>query len=61
MLLEMKKVLIFGPNQECLEIEFHILIKMKTGGQLEILDLVDLILKFFTGFENLNFHQKVQM
>jgi hypothetical protein len=61
LLLEMMKLLLFGKRCECQKIEFLIFEKKIIGGQLEILDLVDQILKFFTGFENLNFHQKVQM
>jgi hypothetical protein len=34
---------------------------MKIGGQLEIQDLVDQILKFFIGFEKVNFHQREAM
>jgi hypothetical protein len=61
MLQEMKNLLKFGLKLECLEIEFHILIKMKTGGQLEIQVLVDQIQKFFIGLVILNFHQRILM
>jgi hypothetical protein len=49
MLLEMKKVQIFGLRLECLEKEFHIYLHLKTGGQLDQLDHVDLIVKYFIG------------
>jgi hypothetical protein len=61
MLLVMKKVLIFGVQFECQEIEFHIFQNQKTGGQRVILDLVDLIQKFFIGFEKVNFLQREVM
>jgi hypothetical protein len=59
--LKMKKVQKYGEKLEYHKVEFHILIKMKTGGQLERQDLVDLILKFFTGLVILNFHQQKVM
>jgi hypothetical protein len=58
---EMKKQHEFGKEFECQKIEFHFYQLQKTGGQHDQLDLVDQIQKFFTGFENLNFHLFDQM
>jgi hypothetical protein len=49
MLLEMKKVQIFGLMLECQEKEFHIYLRLKIGGQLGQLDHVDQIVKYFIG------------
>jgi hypothetical protein len=61
LLLEMKRLLKFGKKYECLKIEFLIYEKMIIGGQLEIQDLVDQILKFFIGFERVSFLQNEVM
>jgi hypothetical protein len=61
MLLEMKNQQVFGLVYEYQRIEFRIYQKKIIGGRLEILDLVDLIQKYFIGFEKVSFHQKIVM
>jgi hypothetical protein len=61
MLLEMKNQQVFGLMYECQKIESHIYQKKIIGGRLEILDLVDLIQKYFIGFEKVNFRQNEVM
>jgi hypothetical protein len=59
--LEMKNQQLFGLVLVCLKIEFLTFQKKIIGGLQVILDLVDQILKYFTGYEIVNFHQKEVM
>jgi hypothetical protein len=61
MLLEMKNLPKYGKNNEYLKIEYHIYQNQKIGGQHDQLDLVDLIQKYFIGYEKKKIHQKIQM
>jgi hypothetical protein len=57
----MKNQQISGLMYEYQKIEFRIYQKKIIGGLQEILDLVDLIQKYFIGFEKANFRQKIVM
>jgi hypothetical protein len=53
-LQEMKPQQINGKKSDFLETGFLTLLQIITGGLLDLLDLADLILKYFTESENLN-------
>jgi hypothetical protein len=61
MLQEMRNQQIFGKRHECPNQGLAICQNQKIGGQHEILDRVDLIQKFFIGFENEIYHQNEVM
>jgi hypothetical protein len=58
MLLEMRLQLQLGKRQEYLLKGSHFCQRNIIGGVQDLLDHVDQILKFFIGFETVNFHQK---
>jgi hypothetical protein len=61
MLQKMNFQLLFGKVFEYQKIKFLIFEKMIIGGLLVQHDLVVQILKYFIGFEKVNFHQKKAM
>ncbi|MDR2639862.1 MAG: hypothetical protein LBC61_00540 [Candidatus Peribacteria bacterium] len=61
MLQEMRNQQLFGRTFECQKIRFHTSQKKIIGGQLEILDLVDQIQKYFIGLGKKSFHQNEVM
>jgi hypothetical protein len=56
MLLEIMNQQKYGNKLECQNQEFLIYQNQKIGGQLENFDLVELIQKFFIGYEIVIFH-----